>query len=60
MKLSLQPGITGLWQVYGRSKTAFDEMVRLEIRYINRQSFLLDLKILMQIPHAVPSVSGAY
>ena len=37
----VKPGITGLWQVEGRSRTTFDEMVRLDIRYIKEQSLLL-------------------
>jgi lipopolysaccharide/colanic/teichoic acid biosynthesis glycosyltransferase len=56
----VRPGITGLWQVYGRSRTTFDEMVRLDIRYINEQSPWLDFKILIQTPRAVLSASGAY
>jgi lipopolysaccharide/colanic/teichoic acid biosynthesis glycosyltransferase len=58
--LEIRPGITGLWQVYGRSRTNFDEMVRLDIRYINEQSAWLDTKILLQTPRAVLSASGAY
>jgi lipopolysaccharide/colanic/teichoic acid biosynthesis glycosyltransferase len=58
--LEIKPGITGLWQIYGRSRTTFDEMVRLDIRYINQQSLMLDLKILLQTPRAVLSASGAY
>jgi lipopolysaccharide/colanic/teichoic acid biosynthesis glycosyltransferase len=56
----VKPGITGLWQVYGRSRTTFDEMVRLDIRYINEQSGWLDFKIILQTPRAVLSASGAY
>ena len=51
--IEVKPGITGLWQVYGRSRTTFDEMVRLDIRYINEQSVWLDLKIVLQTPRAV-------
>jgi lipopolysaccharide/colanic/teichoic acid biosynthesis glycosyltransferase len=58
--LEVKPGITGLWQVYGRSRTTFDEMVRLDIRYINEQSAWLDFIILIQTPRAVLSASGAY
>lgn len=58
--LEVKPGITGLWQVHGRSRTTFDEMVRLDIRYINEQSGWLDLKILLLTPRAVLSASGAY
>jgi exopolysaccharide biosynthesis polyprenyl glycosylphosphotransferase len=56
----VKPGITGLWQVYGRSRTTFDEMVRLDIRYINEQSFWLDIVILLQTPRAVLCAAGAY
>jgi lipopolysaccharide/colanic/teichoic acid biosynthesis glycosyltransferase len=58
--LEVKPGITGLWQVYGRSRTTFDEMVRLDIRYINEQSGWLDFVIVLQTPRAVLSASGAY
>jgi lipopolysaccharide/colanic/teichoic acid biosynthesis glycosyltransferase len=57
--LSCKPGITGLWQVMGRSRTTFDEMVRLDLKYINEWSLLLDLKILLMTPKAVISGSGA-
>jgi lipopolysaccharide/colanic/teichoic acid biosynthesis glycosyltransferase len=58
--LEAKPGITGLWQVHGRSKTTFDEMVRLDLRYSRTWSPLLDLKILLQTPRAVFSGDGAY
>jgi lipopolysaccharide/colanic/teichoic acid biosynthesis glycosyltransferase len=58
--LEVKPGITGLWQVHGRSRTTFDEMVRLDIRYINEQSGWLDFVIVLQTPRAVLSASGAY
>lgn len=58
--LESKPGITGLWQVHGRSKTTFDEMVRLDLRYSRTWSPLLDLKILLQTPRAVLSGDGAY
>ena len=57
--MAVKPGITGLWQVDGRSRVTFDEMVRLDIRYARRWSLWLDLKILMQTPRAVVSGSGA-
>jgi len=56
----VKPGITGLWQVHGRSRTTFDEMVRLDLRYARTWSLLLDLKILMQTPRAIFSGEGAY
>jgi len=58
--LSAKPGITGLWQVMGRSRTTFDEMVRLDLKYIQEWSLLLDLKILLLTPKAVISGSGAF
>ena len=45
-RLGVTPGITGLWQVSGRKKVSFKDMVRLDIEYIKRQSLLLDIKIL--------------
>jgi len=56
----VQPGITGLWQVMGRSKTTFEEMVRLDLRYVKNWSLKLDFKILLQTPKAVLSADGAY
>ena len=54
-----KPGITGLWQVTGRSRTTFDEMVRLDLRYAREQSLWTDLKILVATPRAVLSGDGA-
>jgi exopolysaccharide biosynthesis polyprenyl glycosylphosphotransferase len=58
--LEAKPGITGLWQVHGRSKTTFDEMVRLDLHYSRTWSPLLDVKILLKTPRAVLSGDGAY
>jgi len=58
--LEVKPGITGLWQVHGRSKTTFDEMVRLDIQYSQTWTPLLDAKILLKTPRAVISGDGAY
>jgi len=58
--LEAKPGITGLWQVNGRSKTSFDDMVRLDLRYARGWSPWLDIKILLQTPRAVFSGEGAY
>jgi lipopolysaccharide/colanic/teichoic acid biosynthesis glycosyltransferase len=57
--LEARPGITGLWQVYGRSRVEFDDMVRLDLRYARNCSPLLDLKILLQTPKAVMNGDGA-
>jgi lipopolysaccharide/colanic/teichoic acid biosynthesis glycosyltransferase len=55
-----KPGITGLWQVFGRSKTTFDEMVRLDLEYAKTQSLWLDVKILLRTPRVVLSGQGGY
>jgi lipopolysaccharide/colanic/teichoic acid biosynthesis glycosyltransferase len=57
--LEAKPGITGLWQVAGRSRTTFDEMVRLDLRYAKQRSLWTDLKILVATPKAVISGKGA-
>jgi lipopolysaccharide/colanic/teichoic acid biosynthesis glycosyltransferase len=57
--LEIRPGITGLWQVEGRSKTSFDDMVRLDLRYIRSCSPLLDLKILLKTVLVVLKRDGA-
>jgi lipopolysaccharide/colanic/teichoic acid biosynthesis glycosyltransferase len=57
--LEARPGITGLWQVTGRSRTTFDEMVRLDLRYARTRSFWTDIKILLATPAAVLSGKGA-
>jgi exopolysaccharide biosynthesis polyprenyl glycosylphosphotransferase len=58
--LEAKPGITGLWQVEGRSRTKFDEMVRLDLRYVKTWSPWLDIKILLRTPAAVFRGDGAY
>jgi lipopolysaccharide/colanic/teichoic acid biosynthesis glycosyltransferase len=58
--LEVKPGMTGLWQVTGRSQTTFDEMVRLDLRYARHRSLWLDLKILAATPRAVLSGKGAH
>jgi lipopolysaccharide/colanic/teichoic acid biosynthesis glycosyltransferase len=56
--LEAKPGITGLWQVEGRSRTKFDEMVRLDLRYAKSWSPWLDIKLLLRTPGAL--FKGAY
>jgi len=56
----LKPGVTGLWQVNGRSRTCFDDMVRLDLRYSQTWSLWLDLKILLATPLAVVAGNGAH
>jgi len=58
--LEVKPGITGLWQVEGRSSTTFNEMVRLDIAYVNNFSLWLDLKILFKTIWVVLTAKGAY
>ena len=58
--LDAKPGITGLWQVSGRSRIGFDEMVRLDVRYSVKRSFWLDIKILLLTPCAVIMGEGAH
>lgn len=57
--LSVRPGITGLWQVSGRSRVSYTERVRLDMYYIDHLSFGMDLQILWQTPRAVVSGDGA-
>jgi len=47
-RLDMKPGITGLWQVSGRNRLPFDEMVRMDLYYIENWSLLLDIKIVLQ------------
>lgn len=58
--LEIKPGITGLWQVEGRSRTRFDDMVRLDLKYARAWSVWLDIKILAQTPGAVILGEGAH
>jgi lipopolysaccharide/colanic/teichoic acid biosynthesis glycosyltransferase len=57
--LKVKPGITGLWQVTGRSRVKFDEMVRLDLRYAMSWTLWLDFKILIRTPFAVIRGAGA-
>jgi len=54
----VKPGITGYWQVKGRSSTSFENMVRMDIQYISQWSLLWDIIILLQTPFAL--FKGAY
>lgn len=58
-RLRVKPGITGLWQVSGRSELSFHEMVALDVEYWQRWSLLLDLKILVRTPAVVFAATGA-
>lgn len=57
--LDVPPGITGLWQVEGRSKVTFDEMVRMDLRYVRDCSLALDLRILARTALVVLRCDGA-
>ena len=59
-RLAVRPGITGLWQVSGRSDLSWDEAVRLDVRYVENWSFVLDLQILWKTWSAVTHGDGAY
>jgi lipopolysaccharide/colanic/teichoic acid biosynthesis glycosyltransferase len=58
--LEAKPGITGLWQVGGRSRVKFDDMVRLDLQYARTWSPWMDLKILLRTPGAVLLGEGAH
>jgi lipopolysaccharide/colanic/teichoic acid biosynthesis glycosyltransferase len=57
--LEVKPGITGFWQVRGRSRTTFDEMVRMDLHYARNWSVWLDLRLLLETPLAVARGDGA-
>jgi len=59
-RLQVTPGLTGLWQVSGRGTLNFQEMIELDLAYINRWSLLLDLRILLRTPWAVVTAKGAH
>jgi len=58
--VDMKPGITGIWQVAGRSRTTFNEMVRLDIYYLANWSIWLDLKLLCLTPWVVFTSKGAF
>jgi lipopolysaccharide/colanic/teichoic acid biosynthesis glycosyltransferase len=59
-RLAAKPGITGLWQVRGRSEIGFEEMVDLDLEYIERWSLWLDVMILARTPFVVVNGRGAW
>jgi exopolysaccharide biosynthesis polyprenyl glycosylphosphotransferase len=59
-RLHTTPGVTGVWQISGRSDLGFDEMVKLDLYYVDNWSIWMDLAILMLTPSAVIAGSGAY
>jgi exopolysaccharide biosynthesis polyprenyl glycosylphosphotransferase len=58
--LAAKPGITGVWQVQGRSRVKFDDMVRMDLKYAKTWSLWLDIKVLLQTPRAVLFGTGAH
>lgn len=58
--LTVMPGLTGLWQVSGRSDTSYDDRVKLDMQYIEEWSIYLDVKILLKTIPAVMKGDGAY
>lgn len=59
-RLDVMPGLTGLWQVYGRAQTEFDERLRLDIAYIQHRCLALDIEILVRTVLAVVQARGAH
>jgi lipopolysaccharide/colanic/teichoic acid biosynthesis glycosyltransferase len=59
-RLRVRPGMTGLWQVSGRSNLSWDETVRLDLYYVDNWSMVQDLVILLRTFNAVVSSRGAY
>jgi exopolysaccharide biosynthesis polyprenyl glycosylphosphotransferase len=60
LRLNVKPGLTGLWQVSGRSSVPFNEMVKLDLYYIEHWSLLLDLKIMLRTIPVMLFGSGGY
>ena len=58
--LSVKPGVTGYWQVEGRSDTDYEERIKMDEEYIKNQSFLWDLKIIFQTIKVMITGKGAY
>jgi lipopolysaccharide/colanic/teichoic acid biosynthesis glycosyltransferase len=59
-RLTVQPGLTCLWQISGRSEIGFEQWVRMDLWYVRNQSFWTDLKLLVRTPASVISRRGAY
>ena len=58
--LDVKPGLTGLWQVKGRSRTTFEEMVRMDLHYARTRSLWMDIKIILRTPAAMFTANGAF
>jgi len=60
LRLSGKPGLTGIWQIYGRSRVDFQNMVEMDIEYLQHQSFWEDLKlIVLTVPVMIQGRGGA-
>jgi lipopolysaccharide/colanic/teichoic acid biosynthesis glycosyltransferase len=59
-RLDTKPGITGLWQVSGRSTLGFEEMMKLDVKYVEDQSFTMDFMIILKTPLVILSRKGAF
>jgi lipopolysaccharide/colanic/teichoic acid biosynthesis glycosyltransferase len=59
-RLDVRPGLTGLWQVSGRSDLSWDETVRLDVYYVDNWSVMQDVSIMMRTAGAVLASRGAY
>jgi lipopolysaccharide/colanic/teichoic acid biosynthesis glycosyltransferase len=59
-RLDVLPGVTGLWQLYGRATTMFDDRTRLDITYVQRRCLLMDLQILVRTVPAILKAKGAH
>ena len=60
IRLSVKPGVTGLWQIMGRTSGKFSDWVSYDIEYVQKRSFLMDLKILIMTAITVLRNTGAY
>lgn len=58
--LSVQPGLTGMWQAFGRSDISYEERVQMDIEYVNNKSLIVDLKIIIYTVLSVIKGTGAY
>jgi len=58
-RLAARPGITGVWQVYGRSRVTFEQMVAMDSGYVRQSSLMFDFKLLVMTIASVVSFKGA-
>jgi lipopolysaccharide/colanic/teichoic acid biosynthesis glycosyltransferase len=57
--LSVRPGVTGFWQVSGRSEINFDKRIKMDAQYVKKRSVIYDLSIIFKTPGAMISGKGA-